>query len=76
MVEDVTNPGLVNVADQGDGLLSVDQAVLTGPSSSAGSAIPAVSGPGGGGTQDTTNPDLVDVADQSFDGLPQEVNVP
>ncbi len=33
---DVTNPGLVNVADQGDGLLSVDQPVQSGPSTNPG----------------------------------------
>ncbi len=32
----VVNPGLVNVADQADGLVSVDQAVKTSPSTNAG----------------------------------------
>jgi hypothetical protein len=32
----VTNPGLVNVADQGDGLTVIDQAIATGPSTNAG----------------------------------------
>jgi len=38
---DVTNPGLVNVADQGDGLLTVDQPVTTSPSSNAGQLVDA-----------------------------------
>ena len=32
----VVNPGLVNVADQADGLVVVDQAVTTSPSTNAG----------------------------------------
>ena len=34
--KDVTNPGLINVADEGDGLLSVDQPVRVGPSTNPG----------------------------------------
>jgi hypothetical protein len=37
----VNNPGLVNVADQADGLTKIDQAITTGPSTSAGPVIPA-----------------------------------
>lgn len=36
---DVTNPGSVNVADQGDGLLSVDQPVTVGCSQNAGQSV-------------------------------------
>jgi len=76
MIEDVTNPGLVNVADQGDGLLSVDQPVTVSPSSSAGSAVSAASGSGGAGVASVTDPDVVSVADQAFGkGLPRNVNV-
>jgi hypothetical protein len=39
MTEDVTNPGLVDVVNQGDGLTKVDQAVSTGPSSNAGPLV-------------------------------------
>jgi hypothetical protein len=38
--KDVTNPGLVNVADEADGKLSVDQAIeATHPSYNAGPTI-------------------------------------
>jgi hypothetical protein len=39
--QDVTNPGTINVADQGDGLITVDQPVSTGPSSSSGPLVSA-----------------------------------
>lgn len=39
--QDVTNPGSVNVADEGDGLLSVDQPVTTGPSTNPGPLVQA-----------------------------------
>jgi hypothetical protein len=39
--ENIVNPGLVNVVDQGDGLLAVDQPVLVGPGTNPG---PLVSG--------------------------------
>lgn len=38
-MQDVTNPGLVNVSDQGDGLVSVDQPVTTGPSTNPGPVV-------------------------------------
>lgn len=41
--QDVTNPGLVNVADEGDGLLSIDQPVTVGPSSNPGIIIQGIS---------------------------------
>lgn len=37
--EDVTNPDLVDAADQGDGPTSVDQSVTTGPSQSSGPLV-------------------------------------
>jgi len=37
--ENVTNPGSVNVADQGDGPLSVDQPVTTGPGTNPGPLV-------------------------------------
>jgi hypothetical protein len=39
MPQNVVNPGTVNVADQGDGLLSVDQPVTTGPSQNSGTQV-------------------------------------
>lgn len=71
--QEVTNPDLVDVADQGDGPLAVDQSVLVTPTSSLGetAATPGL----GGGVTTVTNPDLVDVADQAFNGLPRDVNV-
>jgi hypothetical protein len=75
---DVTNPGCVNVANQGDGRLSVDQPVLVSPSSNPGSATPA---PAGGPSSSAavasvTNPGTVNVANESFGkGLPKNVNV-
>jgi len=39
--QNVVNPGTVNVADQGDGLLSVDQPVAVGPSQNAGPLVSA-----------------------------------
>jgi hypothetical protein len=78
-MSDITNPGCVNVADQaneGRGL-SVDQAVLTGPSSNPSAATPAVAGGGlGGSTVTSTDPGLVNAADESSGGLPTNVNVP
>lgn len=37
--QDSTNPGVVNVANQGDGLTVVNQTVKVGPSSNAGSLV-------------------------------------
>jgi len=73
---DVTNPGSVNVANQGDGLLSVDQPVSISASSNAGSANIASSGRGGAGVATTTNPGTTNVASEAFGlGLPANVNV-
>lgn len=73
--EDVTNPGLVNVADQGDGLTPVDQPVTVSPSYNAGAATVAIaSGPGSGSGSSITNPGDENVASQAFGrGLPQNV---
>lgn len=75
---DVTNPGLVNVADQGDGLLTVDQPVTVGPSQSAGSATVAVAAGGGGsGVFTVTSPNDALVVTEVFGvGLPRNVFVP
>ncbi len=37
----VTNPGLVNVANQGDGLTKIDQEILVGPSTNPGKLVQA-----------------------------------
>ncbi len=42
-----TNPGLVNVADQGDGLLTVDQPVTVGPSTNSGVTVQGISAANG-----------------------------
>ena len=42
----VTNPGDVNVADQGDGRLSVDQPVTTGPGTNPGPLAAGLSSAG------------------------------
>jgi len=74
--QDVTNPDLVDVADQGDGLTVVDQCVRTSPSSNPATGATSTSTIGGN-TITSTNPDLVDVADQAVAvGLPTSVNVP
>lgn len=39
--QDTTNPGLVNVADEGDGRLSVDQPITTGPGTNPGPLVQA-----------------------------------
>lgn len=52
--QDVTNPGVVNAADQGDGPTVVDQPVTTGPSSNEGPLVQAGSAVSGSGT---TGPD-------------------
>jgi hypothetical protein len=73
---DVTNPGSVNVANQGDGRLSVDQPVSVSASSNAGTANLAYSGRGGSGVATTTNPGTTNVANETFGlGLPTNVNV-
>jgi hypothetical protein len=73
---DVTNPGCVNVANQGDGRTVVDQCVEVSPSSNAGSATPAVVSGTGGNTVTATNPGDINVAAESYGrGLPANVNV-
>jgi hypothetical protein len=54
-MQDVTNPGLVNVVDQGDGLLTVDQPVTTGPSTNPGPVVQVSSlAPGAGAPSNQT----------------------
>ncbi len=53
--ENVTNPGVTNVADQGDGPLSVDQPVQTGTPQVANLTVQ-------GGTFSPQSPDTEDVA--------------
>jgi hypothetical protein len=40
--KNVVNPGLVNVADEADGVLSVDQAVTSSPSYNPGPTVSVV----------------------------------
>lgn len=40
--QNVVNPGLVNVADEADGRVSVDQAVTSSPSSNPGPTVSVV----------------------------------
>ena len=53
---DVTNPGDVNVANQGDGRLSVNQPVTTGPGTNPGPLVQAGSREFGFGTEDPDQP--------------------
>jgi hypothetical protein len=80
MANNVVNPGLVNVADEGFGLgpINPNQPVTVSPSNSAGSANVAIAGGIAGGTKKTsTNPGTVNVADEAFGvGLPINVKVP
>ena len=54
--DNVVNPGLVDVADQGDGLVSVDQPVVKSPSSNPGPLVPASDEAPGTGTDDPNQP--------------------
>ena len=54
--ENATNPGLINVADQGDGLTVIDQAVTVGPSSNPGPLVATVSRGFGLGDADPDQP--------------------
>lgn len=56
MPQNVINPGTVNIADQGDGLLSVDQPISTGPSQSSGPSIAGGSFAPGLGTDSPDQP--------------------
>ena len=40
--KDVTNPGLVNVADEADGETLINQAIETGPSSNPGPTVSVI----------------------------------
>jgi hypothetical protein len=54
--KDVTNPGLVNVADEADGETLINQAITTGPSCNAGPTVSVVTEqlPGRGLTSNNT----------------------
>jgi len=54
--DNVVNPGTVNVADQGDGPLSVDQPVTVGPSYNPGPVVPAGSAAPGTGPDSPDQP--------------------
>jgi hypothetical protein len=75
---DTTNPGLVNVADQGDGLLSVDQPVTASPSynAGAGNTVVAANGGLGAGVFTVTDPNDARAVTEVFGlGLPTNVFV-
>lgn len=75
---DVTNPGLVNVANQGDGLTVVDQPVTVSPSSNPGTATPAIAGgpSSSAAVASVTNPGVTNVANEALArGLPANVYV-
>ena len=76
---DVTNPGCTNVVTQGDGRLSVDQAVTVSPSSSAGGGKSVVASSVTGAVHDITrtNPNDSNAVTEVFGlGLPRNVNIP
>ena len=72
---DVTNPDLVDVADQDvERNLMVDQTILVTRSPAADNNVTPVGDGLGGNTVTVTNPDLVDVADESeVKGVPRNV---
>jgi hypothetical protein len=75
---DVTNPGLVNVVLQGDGLLTVDQPVTVSPSSNAGlgASVVAENPYGARNNVTSTNPGTTNVVTETFGlGLPRNVFV-
>lgn len=55
---DTTNPGLVNVANQGDGLNTVDQPVLVGPSTNPGPTVQGANMEPGNGSVVTSPSDV------------------
>jgi hypothetical protein len=54
--DNVVNPGTVNVADQGDGPLSIDQPVTVGPSYNPGPLVQSGSGAPGTGPDSPDQP--------------------
>lgn len=72
-MSDITNPGLVNVADQGDDLVTVDQCEAV---TFFGREIPTSNMSRGGKYEsDSTNSGLVNVVSEAFGkGLPITVN--
>ena len=74
--QDVTNPGSVEVANQGDGRTTIDQPVTVSPSYNAGAANTAIAGGTGGRPIDVTNPGDANAASEAFGrGLPRNVIV-
>lgn len=76
--QDTTNPGLVNVADEGDGLIVVDQPVTVSPSynAGAGNTVVAANGGLGAGVFTVTDPNDARAVTEVFGlGLPVNVNV-
>jgi len=63
--ENVTNPGLVNVADQGDGRTVIDQEILVGPSYNPGPVVASGSRGFGVGDADPDQPVTVSPSQSS-----------
>lgn len=55
---DTTNPGLVNVANQGDGLVTIDQPVIVTPSTNPGPTIQTANMEPGNGSVITSPSDV------------------
>jgi hypothetical protein len=77
---DVTNPGLVNVANEGFGTgpIAPNECVEVSPSSNPGTATPAIAGgpSGSAAVVSVTNPGVANVADETFGtGLAANVHV-
>ena len=73
--QNTTNPGLVNVADEGDGRLSVDQPVTTGPSTNPGPLVQADAEGFGTGDADPDQPVTVGPSQNSAASI-VDVNFP
>jgi hypothetical protein len=73
--QDTTNPGLVNVADQGDGLTVVDQPVSTGPSTNPGPIVQAGAEGFGLGDSDPDQPVTVGPSQNSAASI-VDINFP
>lgn len=72
-MSDITNPGLVNVCDQSDGLITIDQCETV---TFFGQTIPTSNiSRGGKYESDSTNPGLVNVVNEVFGkGLPFNIS--
>jgi hypothetical protein len=73
--QDTTNPGLVNVADEGDGRTVVDQPVTTGPSTNPGPLVSADAEGFGTGTDSPNQPVTVEPSQNSAASI-VDVNFP